>query len=153
MQISTNPKEDSEDTFLVLLAQTRDRAALEQLLRERHASLQRYTISLAGPDLADDVLQETTPPRWRRRYYLNSNQTSYILLLKVRKMFHVEHSQIGSMFHVEHFEKLDHIPAGGIFDDKIHRLLQRGPGTKNSRHPRRLQLRNILLRNRPTHHH
>jgi DNA-directed RNA polymerase specialized sigma24 family protein len=59
MQPSTNPAEQQETTLLVLLAQAGDRATLEQLLRESHAPLQHYIASLVGPDLADDILQET----------------------------------------------------------------------------------------------
>ncbi len=46
-------------TLLVLLAQTGDRAALEQLLRNIHAPLRRYITRLVGDALADDILQET----------------------------------------------------------------------------------------------
>ena len=70
MQPSPNPKEQQETTLLVLLAQSGDRAALEQLLRESHAPLQRYITSLAGPDLADDILQETALQIFRKLPHL-----------------------------------------------------------------------------------
>jgi RNA polymerase sigma-70 factor, ECF subfamily len=54
----TEPPPDQ--TLLVLLAQTGDRDALEQLLRETHAPLRRYITRLVGADLADDILQETS---------------------------------------------------------------------------------------------
>jgi RNA polymerase sigma-70 factor (ECF subfamily) len=53
-------------TLLVLLAQTGDRAALEELLRESYAPLRRYIVHLAGPALADDILQETSLQIFRK---------------------------------------------------------------------------------------
>jgi RNA polymerase sigma-70 factor (ECF subfamily) len=70
MQPTPNPTEQQETTLLVLLAQSGDRAALEQLLRESHAPLQRYITSLAGPDLADDILQETALQIFRKLPFL-----------------------------------------------------------------------------------
>ena len=68
----TEPKEPApiDQTLLVLLAQTGDRAALEQLLRETHAPLRRYITRLAGADLADDILQETSLQIFRKLPYL-----------------------------------------------------------------------------------
>jgi RNA polymerase sigma-70 factor (ECF subfamily) len=60
----------AEDTLLVLLAQSGDRAALEQLLRESHGPLQRYITCLAGADLADDILQETALQIFRKLPFL-----------------------------------------------------------------------------------
>src|SRR5580704_16510967 len=57
-------------TLLILLAQTGDRAALEQLLRDIHAPLRRYITSLVGADLADDVLQETSLQIFRKLPFL-----------------------------------------------------------------------------------
>jgi RNA polymerase sigma-70 factor (ECF subfamily) len=54
----------------VLLAQTGDRAALEQLLRESHGPLRRYITRLAGADLADDILQETSLQIFRKLPFL-----------------------------------------------------------------------------------
>jgi RNA polymerase sigma-70 factor, ECF subfamily len=59
-----------DETLLVLLAQTGDRAALEQLLRQIHAPLRRYITSLVGPVLADDVLQETAFQIFRKLSFL-----------------------------------------------------------------------------------
>jgi RNA polymerase sigma-70 factor (ECF subfamily) len=56
----------SDPTLLVLLAQTGDRAALEQLLRESYAPLRGYIVRLAGADLADDILQETSLAIFRK---------------------------------------------------------------------------------------
>src|ERR1700723_4464686 len=55
---------------LVLLAQTGDRDALEQLLRDSHAPLRRYITSLVGADLADDILQETSLQIFRKLPFL-----------------------------------------------------------------------------------
>jgi RNA polymerase sigma-70 factor (ECF subfamily) len=60
----------SDQTLLVLLAQSGDRAALEQLLRETHAPLSRYITRLVGADLADDVLQETSLQIFRKLPFL-----------------------------------------------------------------------------------
>ena len=59
-----------DQTLLVLLAQTGDRAALEQLLRDIHAPLRRYICGLVGADLADDVLQETALQIFRKLPFL-----------------------------------------------------------------------------------
>ena len=60
----------SDQTLLVLLAQTGDRGALEQLLRETHAPLRRYITRLVGADLADDILQETSLQIFRKLPFL-----------------------------------------------------------------------------------
>jgi RNA polymerase sigma-70 factor (ECF subfamily) len=66
------PKEiqTPDQTILVLLAQTGDRGALEQLLRDIHAPLRRYISGLVGIDLADDVLQETALQIFRKLPFL-----------------------------------------------------------------------------------
>jgi len=64
----TEPPPDQ--TLLVLLAQTGDRDALEQLLRETHAPLRRYITRLVGADLADDILQETSLQIFRKLPFL-----------------------------------------------------------------------------------
>jgi RNA polymerase sigma-70 factor (ECF subfamily) len=67
-----HPKElpTPDQTLLVLLAQTGDRAALEQLLRDIHAPLRRYITRLAGIALADDILQETSLQIFRKLPFL-----------------------------------------------------------------------------------
>jgi RNA polymerase sigma-70 factor, ECF subfamily len=66
----TRPQEKEattpDQTLLVLLAQTGDRAALEQLLHESYAPLRRYIMRLVGAALADDVLQETSLQIFRK---------------------------------------------------------------------------------------
>jgi RNA polymerase sigma-70 factor, ECF subfamily len=57
-------------TLLVLLAQSGDRAALEQLLRDTYPPLRRYITRLAGADLADDILQETSLQIFRKLPFL-----------------------------------------------------------------------------------
>ncbi len=59
-----------DETLLVLLAQTGDRAALEELLHRVHAPLRRYITGLVGPALADDVLQETAFQIFRKLSFL-----------------------------------------------------------------------------------
>jgi RNA polymerase sigma-70 factor, ECF subfamily len=72
MDTRTQAKEPAtpDQTLLVLLAQTGDRAALEQLLRDAYAPLRRYITGLAGADLADDILQETSLQIFRKLPFL-----------------------------------------------------------------------------------
>ncbi|HEY0795557.1 MAG TPA: RNA polymerase sigma factor [Acidisarcina sp.] len=72
MHAPTQPDEapTPDQTLLVLLAQTGDRAALEELLRQTHAPLRRYITHLAGVDLADDILQETSIQIFRKLPFL-----------------------------------------------------------------------------------
>ena len=60
----------SDQTLLVLLAQSGDRAALEQLLHAIYAPLRRYIVSLAGATLADDILQEASLQIFRKLPHL-----------------------------------------------------------------------------------
>jgi RNA polymerase sigma-70 factor, ECF subfamily len=62
--------ENHDQTLLILLSQSGDRAALEQLLHETFGPLRRYILRLAGPDLADDILQETSLQIFRKLRYL-----------------------------------------------------------------------------------
>jgi hypothetical protein len=68
MHTRTQAKEPAapDQTLLVLLAQTGDRAALEQLLRDSYAPLRRYVTGLIGATLADDILQETSLQIFRK---------------------------------------------------------------------------------------
>ncbi len=59
-----------DPTMLVLLAQSGDRGALEELLREAYGPLRRYVTYLAGAELADDILQETSLQIFRKLKYL-----------------------------------------------------------------------------------
>ncbi len=64
------PEQNQDQTLLVLLAQTGDRAALEQLLHDSYAPLRRYITRLAGATLADDILQETSLRIFRKLPFL-----------------------------------------------------------------------------------
>jgi RNA polymerase sigma-70 factor (ECF subfamily) len=72
MQTRTKAQEQAtpDQTLLVLLAQTGDRTALEQLLRDVYAPLRRYIIHLVGEGLADDILQETSLQIFRKLSFL-----------------------------------------------------------------------------------
>ena len=72
MHTSSEAKESAapDQTLLVLLAQAGDRTALEQLLHDAYAPLRRYITYLAGADLADDILQETSLQIFRKLPYL-----------------------------------------------------------------------------------
>jgi len=72
MDTRTQAKEAAtpEQTLLVLLAQTGDRTALEQLLRDTYAPLRRYITRLVGAALADDILQETSLQIFRKLPFL-----------------------------------------------------------------------------------
>ena len=72
MHNPSQPEEPAppDQTLLVLLAQTGDRPALEQLLREAYAPLRRYITHLAGAALADDILQETSLQIFRKLPHL-----------------------------------------------------------------------------------
>lgn len=59
-----------DQTLLVLLAQTGDRTAIEQLFRESYGPLRRYITRLAGAALADDILQETSLQIFRKLPFL-----------------------------------------------------------------------------------
>jgi RNA polymerase sigma-70 factor (ECF subfamily) len=59
-----------DQTLLVLLAQSGDRTALEQLLHDAYAPLRRYITRLAGAALADDILQETSLQIFRKLAFL-----------------------------------------------------------------------------------
>lgn len=72
MHAPTHPTEPPppDQTLLVLLAQTGDRGALEQLLRDTYAPLRRYITRLVGAALADDILQETSLQIFRKLSFL-----------------------------------------------------------------------------------
>src|SRR5215468_1954815 len=85
MYAPSHPEEPhpSDQTLLVLLAQTGDRAALEQLLRNSHALLRRYITRLAGADLADDILQETSIQIFRKLRYLREPAVFHAWTLRI----------------------------------------------------------------------
>ena len=67
-----HPKElqTPDQTLLVLLAQTGDRTALEQLPHATYAPLRGYITRLVGAALADDILQETSLQIFRKLPFL-----------------------------------------------------------------------------------
>src|SRR5271155_1033507 len=80
-----------DQTLLVLLAQTGDRAALEQLLRDTHAPLRRYVTRLAGADLADDILQETSLQIFRKLPFLREPAVFRAWALRIASRIAVSH--------------------------------------------------------------
>src|ERR1700686_4319312 len=72
MDTPTPAKEPAtpDQTLLVLLAQTGDRTALEQLLHDAYPPLRRYIRGLVGAVLADDILQETSLQIFRKLPFL-----------------------------------------------------------------------------------
>ncbi len=86
MRILTQAKEPAtpDQTLLVLLAQTGDRTALEQLLRDVYAPLRRYITRLVGVALADDILQETSLQIFRKLPFLREPRRFPVLDLPDR---------------------------------------------------------------------
>src|ERR1700722_17114345 len=93
MQTRTQVKETAppEQTLLVLLAQTGDRAALEQLLRNSHAPLRRYITRLAGADLAEDILQETSIQIFRKLRFLREPAVFHAWTLRIASRIAITH--------------------------------------------------------------
>jgi RNA polymerase sigma-70 factor, ECF subfamily len=93
MHAPSHPKEPAlpDQTLLVLLAQTGDRAALEQLLRNSHAPLRRYITRLAGPDLADDILQETSIQIFRKLRFLREPAVFHAWALRIASRIAIAH--------------------------------------------------------------
>ena len=99
-QTSEAPPPDQ--TLLVLLAQTGDRAALEQLLRDTHAPLRRYITRLVGADLADDVLQETSIQIFRKLPFLREPAVFRPWTLRIASRISFSHLK-----HARRWEPLD----------------------------------------------
>ena len=93
MHAPSHPKEPSpsDQTLLVLLAQASDRAALEELLRNIHAPLRRYITSLAGADLADDILQETSIQIFRKLRFLREPAVFPAWTLRIASRIAIRH--------------------------------------------------------------
>src|SRR5882762_11655721 len=81
----------SDQTLLVLLAQTGDRTALEQLLRNCHGPLRRYITRLAGADLADDILQETSIQIFRKLPFLREPAVFHAWTLRIASRIAIAH--------------------------------------------------------------
>jgi RNA polymerase sigma-70 factor, ECF subfamily len=103
-----HPKElpTPDQTLLVLLAQTGDRGALEQLLRDIHAPLRRYITRLAGITLADDILQETALQIFRKLPFLREPAVFRPWTFRIASR--IAFSQLK---HARRWEPLDAAPA------------------------------------------
>src|SRR5215468_11949689 len=99
----------ADQTLLVLLAQTGDRAALEQLLRNSHALLRRYITRLAGADLADDILQETSIQIFRKLRYLREPAVFHAWTLRIASRIAITHLK-----RAHRWQPLDDSPLGTL---------------------------------------
>ncbi len=109
MHAPSHPKESSppDQTLLVLLAQAGDRAALEQLLRNSHAPLRRYITRLAGADLADDILQETSIQIFRKLTFLREPAVFRAWALRIASRIAISHLK-----RAHRWQPLDDSPLG-----------------------------------------
>jgi RNA polymerase sigma-70 factor, ECF subfamily len=109
MHAPSHPKEPSpsDQTLLVLLAQAGDRAALEQLLRHSHAPLRRYITRLAGADLADDILQETSIQIFRKLRFLREPAVFHAWTLRIASRIAIIHLK-----RAHRWQPLDGSPLG-----------------------------------------
>jgi len=97
----------SDQTLLVLLAQTGDRTALEQLLRNCHAPLRRYITRLAGADLAEDILQETSIQIFRKLQFLREPAVFHAWTLRIASRIAITHLK-----RAHRWQTLDDAPLG-----------------------------------------
>jgi len=111
MHAPSHPKEPSpsDQTLLVLLAQAGDRAALEQLLRNSHAPLRRYITRLAGADLADDILQETSIQIFRKLRFLREPAVFHAWTLRIASRIAISHLK-----RAHRWQPLDDSPVGTL---------------------------------------
>jgi len=109
MDAPSHPKEPHScgQTLLVLLAQTGDRTALEQLLRNSYAPLRRYITRLAGADLADDVLQETSIQIFRKLPFLREPAVFHAWTLRIASRIAITHLK-----RAHRWQPLDDSPVG-----------------------------------------
>jgi len=109
MDAPSHPKEPHpcDQTLLVLLAQTGDRTALEQLLRNSHAPLRRYITRLAGADLADDILQETSIQIFRKLPFLREPAVFHAWTLRIASRIAITHLK-----RAHRWQPLDEPPVG-----------------------------------------
>src|SRR4051812_17391905 len=109
-----HPKEShiSDQTLLVLLAQTGDRTALEQLLRDSHPPLRRYITRLAGTDLADDILQETSIQIFRKLPFLREPAVFHAWTLRIASRIAITHLK-----RAHRWQPLDDAPLGTVSPD------------------------------------
>ena len=107
MHTRSQAKEPSapDQTLLVLLAQTGDRTALEQLLRDTYAPLRRYITRLAGAALADDILQETSLQIFRKLPFLREPAVFRPWTLRIASRIAFSHLK-----HARRWQPLDDAP-------------------------------------------
>jgi RNA polymerase sigma-70 factor, ECF subfamily len=111
MHAPSHPRElsTSDQTLLVLLVQAGDRAALEQLLRNSHAPLRRYITRLAGADLADDILQETSIQSFRKLRFLREPSVFGAWALRIASRIAISHLK-----RAHRWQSLDDLPLGTV---------------------------------------
>ena len=109
MPVTPPPKESSpcDQTLLVLLAQAGDRAALEQLLHSCHRPLRSYITRLAGADLADDILQETSIQIFRKLPFLREPAVFQAWTLRIASRIAIRHLK-----RAHRWQPLDDSPPG-----------------------------------------
>ncbi len=107
MQARTQAKESEtvDQTLLVLLAQTGDRSALEQLLHDAYSPLRRYITGLSGADLADDILQETSLQICRKLSFLREPAVFRAWTFRIASRIAFSHLK-----HARRWHPLDDLP-------------------------------------------
>ena len=108
MPAQTQAKETAtlDQTLLILLAQTGDRGALEQLLHDAYAPLRRYISFLAGADLADDILQETSLQIFRKLPFLREPAVFRAWTFRIASRIAFSHLKHARLWH-----PLDDLPS------------------------------------------
>src|SRR5215813_8176802 len=79
-----------DDVLLVLLVQSGDTAAFEELLRRLHAPLRKYVRNLAGESNADDILQDVSWQIFRQIRHLREPKVFRVWAFRIatRISFH-----------------------------------------------------------------
>jgi RNA polymerase sigma-70 factor, ECF subfamily len=98
-----------DQTLLILLAQTGDRSALEQLLHNAYAPLRRYITRLAGADLADDILQETSLQIFRKLPFLREPAVFRAWMFRIASRIAFTHLK-----HARRWQPLDDAPPENL---------------------------------------
>lgn len=106
------PDQTLDQTLLVLLAQAGDRGALEQLLHNSYAPLRRYITRLAGADLADDILQETSIQIFRKLRFLREPSVFQAWALRIASRI-----AISLLKRAHRWQPLDDAPLGTFTPD------------------------------------
>jgi RNA polymerase sigma-70 factor, ECF subfamily len=109
MQNPLHAGQSDDSTLLVLLAQSGDRGALEQLLHEAYTPLRRYIVRLAGADLSDDILQETSLQIFRKLKYLREPAVFFPWAFRIASRIAFTHLKRASRW-----QGLDEVPAEAL---------------------------------------